>query len=806
MNGMPALDTRVASDAVTVVLAPGMGRMVLLDDLIARNIVLDDDWQNLDETTKRGIHCVTTEDQLLNELARVNLLTRFQVDQVRRGRIAGLTLGYYRLLEEIGSGGMGVVYRGEQVLLRRPVAIKVLRTPAGGEDIVLQRFFVEMQALARIRHPNIVWALDAGIVKSPGMMEEGRHYLVMEHVAGANLENLAAQKPLGVAESCKLVFQIAGALVETHKLNLVHRDIKPSNVLVTPQMKAKLLDFGLALCFGRRRLTMPGTVIGTLSYMAPEQISDAASVDIRADIFSLGATLCYALTGKPPFEAQGPVTQQVASRMFPKTPEIRKHRPDVPIELEKAILRMMAHERKERFATPESVVRALLPFVNNTSSANQFETGHCPSAEPDEPILSLSGGDAAMGLTLPQILLVDDHVGIRRVCKTYLQHAGFQVAEAPDGEDALRQIAERPFDLVLLDIDMPRLSGVDTLKRLRRDMPCGYLKIIMMSGRVSAEEMSAMLFLGADDYVAKPFSRLQILSRIKAALAHKAVQDRSDWLHQQLLRGNGELERALATTNQDMSAIRETLLHVLIQLVQSRTPETPAHLARVAQYAKALAAAARSIPRVAPMIDADYLRMVEKCAPFHDIGNLAMPDHILCPAAELGVEEQIILQAHTTIGADTLAGVAKQDRGAAVFWQMAIDIARHHHERFDGAGYPDRLAGRDIPLAARLIAIADYYDSLRMTVGAGARLEHHDAVERIVAGSRSRFDPWLVQAFQAHASEFDAIFRLFPEGKPCDTPGSTETRADSDRFVGQPIVPGVLKDHDDVSAFAHAKN
>src|SRR5262249_54022240 len=155
------------------------------------------------------------------------------------------------LVEEIGSGGAGVVYRAEHILLRRPVAIKVLRGIPDGDDTLLRRFFAEMRALARVRHPNVVWAPDSGTVNADNSADGVRHFLVMEYIAGANLESMAANNPMPIPQACELIFQIAGALDETHKLNLVHRDIKPSNILITPQGIAKLLDFGLALHFGR---------------------------------------------------------------------------------------------------------------------------------------------------------------------------------------------------------------------------------------------------------------------------------------------------------------------------------------------------------------------------------------------------------------------------------------------------------------------------------------------------------------------------------------------------------------------------
>ena len=564
-----ALDTQVNSDVVTIILSPDRRRGdLLLNDLLDSGVILADVWQGLDDRTRQAFLSARSQDELLARLLETQLLTAYQATHVRSEGSANLILGNYRILDQIGSGGMGVVYRGEHAFLRRPVAIKVFKDPLESGQILLQRFFVEMRALARIRHPNVVWALDAGTVKSKRPDEPHRHYLVMEFVNGANLEQLAAKNPLSVGQACELIYQIAGALDETHKLNLIHRDIKPSNILVTPQGTAKLLDFGLALHFGRRRLTMPGTVLGTLAYMAPEQVNDSANVDIRADIFGLGATLFFCLTGVCPFPSHGSLTQQVASRLVHQPLDLRRRRPEISPELETVIGRMMAHSCADRYPTPQSLLRALLPFVRGTNDARPQRLTNSPAAPPRAD----AGDPPPDTSTPPRVLIVDDEVNIRRLCKTHFTRAGFQCTEASDGVEALNLLGKRVFDLVLLDIDMPQMSGSETLIRLRQEVSCGRVKVIMISGGVSPDEMSAMLALGADDYLAKPLTRSQLMSRAKAALAHKAVQDRSDRLNRELLQVNAELERSLEARNGDLRHVRMTLLHALAKIVESRTP------------------------------------------------------------------------------------------------------------------------------------------------------------------------------------------------------------------------------------------
>jgi response regulator RpfG family c-di-GMP phosphodiesterase len=737
-------------------LTPGQ---LLLRALVDCGVILMEEWQAMDDLVRHRLLGAATRDELLPLLVEAESLTDYQAARILAGGIEQLVFGNYRILDRIGVGGMGVVYRGEHMLMRRPVAIKVLQLPPDDDEILLKRFFSEMRVLARMRHPNIVGALDAG-KRLPSANETYHvHYLVMEHVSGTSLEDMVSPEPLSISRACELAYQIAGALEETHRRQLIHRDIKPSNILVTPDNVAKLLDFGLALHFGRRRLTNPGTLLGTLSYMAPEQAADSAKVDIRADIFALGATLFFCLTGKPPFTAQGNLTQQIAMRLTQPCPELRKYRNDIPLELENVVLRMMAHQREDRYPTPQSVMRALLPFVTPSCHFGS------PRRKNDAHLaMTQVAGQPALTPMVPRILIVDDEEHVRGLCKSMLGD-DFECHEATNGAEGIQKCAERPFDLLLVDMDMPRLSGAQTLRHLRSQPPCPNLKIIMMSGGVSPDEMSELLALGANDYLSKPLSRQQLLGRVKAALLHKATQDRSEILNQQLLRLNAELEQTLSIRHSDLIHARNALVFALAKIVESRSQETTAHLTRMSRYVVALAQSASQIPRFAMLLNPAYLQTLESSTLLHDIGNVAMPDHILRRTGQLETEDLIILQAHTTIGAETLQSVAKRDHGAAPFWQMAIDIARHHHENFDGSGYPDHLAGNEIPPAARLVAVADAYETMRTAGPLGIPLSHNASVELILKGSRGRFDPFLLQAFQQCETEFEKIFRSCPDGE-----------------------------------------
>src|SRR4029079_20429 len=200
--------------------------------------------------------------------------------------------------------------------------------------------------------------------------------------------------------------------------------------------------------------------------------------------------------------------------------------------------------------------------------------------------------------------------------------------------------------------------------------------IIMFSGRSSPDELATMLAAGADGYLTKPFSMVQLGGQVKAALRLKSMQDRSDLLNRRLVSVNAELEQSLSGRDSDLVHVRNALVLALANLVKQRDGETGAHVWRLQRYSRCLAEAAADLPNFANQIDDAFIGLVACCAPLHDIGKVAVPDHILLKPGKLTPEERIIMQSHTLIGADTLTEVAEHHGTAVAFLQMAIDIAR----------------------------------------------------------------------------------------------------------------------------------
>ncbi len=360
-----------------------------------------------------------------------------------------------------------------------------------------------------------------------------------------------------------------------------------------------------------------------------------------------------------------------------------------------------------------------------------------------------------------RILIVDDEVPNRSLLSAVLTSAGFYCEEAGDGVLALTALAARPFDLVILDIDMPNMKGTEVLRRLRELPPCPHLKIIMISGRVSADELAQMMLGGADDYLVKPFSSTELKARVQTALHMKEAQDRSARLNCYLLGANRKLEQNLHVRDSDLMNARQALVLALADLVAYRDHETGDHLMRLQRYCRLLAECAAATPAFSSQIDANFIQMLETCVPLHDIGKAGLPDHILLKPDKLTAEEFAIMKTHTTIGADILAKVAQKHSFARSFLEIATSITRHHHERFDGSGYPDGLAGTAIPLAVRIVAIADVYDALRSRRVYKPAFAHDRVMKIMLEESPGHFDPALLKVFEQCASQFAQLFEEF---------------------------------------------
>ncbi len=299
---------------------------------------------------------------LAGELVRRGWLTPFQANQLAAGKAAELVLDQYLLLDRLGQGGMGAVYRARQRSVQRTVALKVIRREALASPVAVERFHREAHAAARLAHPNVITLFDA-------REANGIPFLVMEYVQGTDLAKLVQGGPLAVDRACEYIRQAALGLQHAHEAGLVHRDVKPSNLMLTPQGVVKVMDLGLARVIGTETggLTASGAGMGTPDYLAPEQAQDAKHVDIRADIYSLGCSLYHLLAGQVPFPGET-LANKIAGHLFREPAALERLRPGVPSQLAAVVRRMMAKKPEKRYATPVEVARALQPWASRGST------------------------------------------------------------------------------------------------------------------------------------------------------------------------------------------------------------------------------------------------------------------------------------------------------------------------------------------------------------------------------------------------------------------------------------------------------
>jgi response regulator RpfG family c-di-GMP phosphodiesterase/tRNA A-37 threonylcarbamoyl transferase component Bud32 len=687
-------------------------------------------------------------DSLGQAMVKAGLLTEYQVDRVIVGTTHGLVLGNYRVLERLGAGGMSYVFQAEHCLMKRRVAVKVLPMDEDCPTSVRDRFYAEMRVLAELHHPNIVLALDAGELPSPGERLPPLIYLVMELVSGGDLEHYVLQHgPRPQAQACDWIRQAACGLQQAHDAHLVHRDVKPSNLLLSELGQVKVVDFGLVRQFASN-LTDPRALLGSVEFMPPEQSFDPSAVGCEADIYGLGGTLFWLLTGEPPY----PVTRSVgaALRMIQQDPprRVKQLRPDVPAELDDWVARMLARDPRARPAMPLAVMNALAPF----SLAAHSVVADAKSTPAPAPLTDHAhqGG---------RVLIVDDEAIVRRVTRTILEGSGFLCDEVDTGEAALAATATRPYDLLLLDLGLPDADGFEVCRRLRERPPCPHLKIIVVSGRADQDQLAEALPRGADDYIPKPFTSKQLEAKVRHHLNLKQAQDRADQLAQQLRLTNQQLEHSLNARAADVRQAQDALLLGMAKMAESRDGETQGHLRRLQLYCRCLAEKAALGPPWHGLVDSRFLEQLDRCVPLHDIGKIGLPDEVLLKAGRLSPAERALMETHSILGDRILETLGREHGSSLEFLGVARGIVRSHHERFDGEGYPDGLLGEEIPAAARLVALADVYDALRRQRPHKPALTHADAVRVILHESPGQFDPSLLTAFSYCKDEFMDIYR-----------------------------------------------
>ncbi|MDZ7868649.1 MAG: response regulator [Rheinheimera sp.] len=356
----------------------------------------------------------------------------------------------------------------------------------------------------------------------------------------------------------------------------------------------------------------------------------------------------------------------------------------------------------------------------------------------------------------PVLMIVDDAPDVIKLLTTLLKTT-YRTIIAGDGRQALSLLeAGAAPELILLDVMMPVLDGYDTCKALQQDPRWQQIPVIFLSAMTEEHDEETGLALGAVDYVTKPVNSAILLARVGTHLslvrARKILQDE-----------NAHLEHLVKERTRQLGLVQDATIAAMAALAEARDNETGHHILRTQHYVRALALQLQTHPRFAAWLTDDNIESLFKSAPLHDIGKVAIPDHILLKPGKLTYEEFEQMKLHTVYGRDTILSVEKVLGATNSFLTFAREIAYSHQEKWDGSGYPQGLQGDDIPASARLMAVADVYDALISKRPYKEPFSHQMAFDLLRNGRGSHFDPDVLDAALAIEHEFLAIQHRFAD-------------------------------------------
>lgn len=356
----------------------------------------------------------------------------------------------------------------------------------------------------------------------------------------------------------------------------------------------------------------------------------------------------------------------------------------------------------------------------------------------------------------PTILVVDDTADNLTLMSALLKDL-YTVKVANTGEKALKYLqGDIHPDLILLDIIMNGLSGYDVIKELKSNPKTREIPVIFLTSMSSVEDENKGLELGAVDYITKPISPAIVLTRIKSQLQVKAA---STFLNNK----NLYLQTEIAKRTAEIIAVQDVTILAMASLAETRDLETGNHIRRTQNYVKALAEQLKTHPNFGYFLSDVMIETLFKSAPLHDIGKVGIPDRILLKPGKLTPDEFEIMKTHTTLGRDAIKHAEKELGVQVEFLRIAKEIAYNHQEKWDGSGYPTGVSGNDIPISARLMALADVYDALISRRVYKEPMSHETAVKIILEGKGKHFDPDIVDAFLQLQDVFQGIAAHFSD-------------------------------------------
>ena len=340
-----------------------------------------------------------------------------------------------------------------------------------------------------------------------------------------------------------------------------------------------------------------------------------------------------------------------------------------------------------------------------------------------------------------------------------LLRPSYRVLVANSGPVALRLASQTPKpDLILLDVMMPAMDGYAVFAHLRSDPATSDIRVIFITALDDPHDEEHGLAIGASDYITKPLRPAVVRARVRSQIELKRAHDR-------LRSHNANLEAEIERRMEENLVAQDIGIHALARLAETRDPETGNHLRRTQRYVRVLAVTLREHPRFSHFLNDDNILLLPKSAPLHDIGKVGIPDSILLKPGPLTAREWSIMKTHAKLGSDAIESAERDVEKPVGFLVLAKEIARYHHERWDGSGYPDGLAGEDIPISARLMALADVLDALTTRRAYKAPLPFPQARDMIADARGKHFDPDIVDAFTSAFDQMHAIAQRYADGQ-----------------------------------------
>lgn len=356
----------------------------------------------------------------------------------------------------------------------------------------------------------------------------------------------------------------------------------------------------------------------------------------------------------------------------------------------------------------------------------------------------------------PTILVVDDTPDNLTLMSGLLKDQ-YRIKVSNRGAKALEIASTQPQpDLILLDIMMPEMDGYEVCEQLKANPETAHIPVIFLTAKTETEDEAHGLDLGAADYLTKPVNPAILMARVKN---HLQLKSHADFLRDK----NLFLEQEVRRRTQEVTQVQDVTIMVLASLAETRDSDTGNHIRRTQYYVRALAEKLRDEPQYQTLLTDQYIDILFKSAPLHDIGKVGIPDRILLKPGPFEEDEFEIMKRHPLLGRNAIEHAEAQLGIEVDFLKVAKEIAYSHQEKWDGSGYPEGLKGEEIPLCARLMALADVYDALICRRVYKEPMPHKEAVEIIKQGSGSHFDPILVKHFEAIQQEFTAIAARFAD-------------------------------------------